>query len=535
MPRILIVDDNFDMLDTLEHLFSFYQFDVLKAVNGKQGVEAAEKHLPDIILLDADMPVMNGFEACKILKKKRKTRQIPVVFLTAKYIDARVRYIFFLVVFFELLIVIAVFGLIIALIFAMFPKSVFAIWAQIPIAVILGRAIYKKGLSVKWSTAIAVGVMYITALVGSWIPIAIPDLAGMPATGIWIIVLLVYVFIAATLPVTTLLQPRDYINAWQLFIVMGLLVFGIIASVFAKDLNIVAPAFNLKPQGAPPIIPFLFITIACGAISGFHALVSSGTSSKQLSRPQDALFIGYGSMLLEAVLATLVIVAVCAGIGLAYKTGEGQVLKGVLAWKHHYLSWEASQGLGSKIKAVVIGSANMIETFGIHKTFATVLIGLFIASFAGTTLDSAARIQRYVVSELFVSLNIKFMLNKYAATSFAVVTAAILAFATGANGNGALMLWPMFGAVNQLLAALTLLLLSVYLKKKGKYKYLVAAIPCIFMLIITIWAVLINEIDFVRQANWMLVIINGAILGLSLWVVIETLIVFNKKRNPPLK
>jgi len=455
--------------------------------------------------------------------------------ITAKYIDVRVRYIFFLVVFFELLIVIAVFGLIIALIFAIFPRSVFAIWAQIPIAVILGRAIYRKGLSIRWSTAVAVGFMYITIVIGSFLPITIPDWAGIPATGIWTILLLIYVFIASTLPVTSLLQPRDYINAWQLFIVMGLLVLGIGVSAFAANLSIVAPAFNLKPQGAPPIIPFLFITIACGAISGFHALVSSGTSSKQISRPQDALFIGYGSMLMEAVLATLVIVAVCAGIGLAYKAIDGQILKGTLAWNQHYISWAASRGLGSKINAMVIGSANMIETLGIHKTFATVLIGLFIASFAATTLDSATRIQRYVVSELFLNLNIKFMINKYAASAFAVITAAMLAFATGANGKGALALWPMFGAVNQLLAALTLLLLAEYLKKRGKYKYLVAAIPCVFMLIITIWAVLINEINFIKEANWLLVVINGAVMVLSIWVVVESLIVFNKKRNPPLK
>jgi carbon starvation protein len=312
---------------------------------------------------------------------------------------------------------------------------------------------------------------------------------------------------------------------------MGLLVLGAVVSVFAVDLKIVAPAFNLKPAGAPPILPFLFITIACGAISGFHALVSSGTSSKQISKPQDALFVGYGSMLMEAVLATLVIIAVCAGIGLAYKTVDGQILKGATAWNQHYVSWAASRGLGSKVNAMVIGSANMIETLGISKTFATVLIGLFIASFAGTTLDSAARIQRYVVSELFLNLNIKFMINKYAASGFAVVSAAILAFVTGANGKGALILWPMFGAVNQLLAALTLLLLAEYLKRKGKYKYLVTAIPCGFMLIITIWAVFINEINFIKEANWLLVAINGAVLVLSIWVVIESLIVFNTKKE----
>jgi carbon starvation protein len=130
--------------------------------------------------------------------------------------------------------------------------------------------------------------------------------------------LLVYAFIASVLPVTTVLQPRDFINSHQLIVALALLTLGVIFTGFGGRLDIVAPAVQLSPPESPPMWPFLFITIACGAISGFHSLVSSGTSAKQVRTEQDSLFVGYGSMLMEGVLATLVIIAVSAGIGLGY-------------------------------------------------------------------------------------------------------------------------------------------------------------------------------------------------------------------------
>ncbi|MCP4715726.1 MAG: carbon starvation protein A, partial [Deltaproteobacteria bacterium] len=198
--------------------------------------------------------------------------------ITAAYISPRVRYIFFLIIFLELLIVIAIFGLVIAVIFKMYPGAVFPVWMQIPIAITLGYAFCKKNAGVTRATLIAVIIMYITVALGQVMPFSMPDL-GLPPTGLWTILLLIYAFIASCLPVTTLLQPRDFINAWQLFIAMGLIVLGILVSGLSGDLSIVAPAVNLHPEGAPSILPFLFLTIACGAISGFHSLVSSGTSS----------------------------------------------------------------------------------------------------------------------------------------------------------------------------------------------------------------------------------------------------------------
>lgn len=442
---------------------------------------------------------------------------------SARYISKQVRYIFYWVIFLELLIVIAIFGLVIAIVFSIFPSSVLPVWLQIPIAVTLGYWVYRRRGSIMIGTIAAVLAMYATVVLGSHIPFEMPDLAGMPATGLWTILLLIYAFVASTLRVTTLLQPRDFINAWQLTIAMGLLVLGVVASGLAGRLEIVAPAFNPGASGAPPIWPFLFITVACGAVSGFHSIVSSGTSAKQLDIETDSLFVGYGSMLMEGALATVVLIAVMAGIGIAYDAGDAGILSGTAAWQHHYASWQASSGLGSKISAVVIGSANMMSSIGIPEQIGIAIIGVFIASFAGTTLDTAVRLQRYVIEEIGKDIGLPSIGNRYIATTLAVLTAALLAFVSGADGKGALTLWPMFGGVNQLLAALALLTLTSYLRSKGGKGYLVTMIPCIFMLVMTIWAVACNEINFIGQSDWLLATINGGTLLLSIWMVIESL------------
>ncbi len=473
---------------------------------------------------------------------------------TAKYINNRTKIFFFIIVFLELWIVISIFGLIIAIIFKMYPASVLPVWLQIPIAMTLGYLIYKKSRNITLSTLIAVAIMYITVILGNYFPIEMPDFINIPSTGVWTIILLVYVFFASVLPVTTLLQPRDYINSYQLIIAMALLIIGIIISAFSHNLQLVAPAIQFSPAEAPPMLPLLFITIACGAISGFHSLVSSGTSSKQVSNEKDSLFIGYGSMLMEGALATLVLIAVAAGIGMGYNTETGETLFGVQAWASHYSSWNAAGGLESKITAFVDGAANMIGSSGIPREISIVIMGVFVASFAGTTLDTATRIQRYVISEILRSpspnksiprplpkgkgekpipsgdgegsrdearLVSTIFSNRYFITFLVVASAAILAFATGADGGGALKLWPLFGAVNQTLAALALIIVTLYLKSKGGIKWLVSGIPAIFMSIITLWATIMNQLEFYGEHNLLLQIINAIIIIIVVWITIE--------------
>jgi len=445
---------------------------------------------------------------------------------TAKYVNDRTKFLFFLIVFLELWIVIAIFGLVIAIIFSMYPQSVLAVWVEVPIAIFLGYLIYKKGKNAMTWSIYAIIAMYVCVFLGPYLPFKMPAIAGIPSTGVWTIILLTYAFIASVLPVTTLLQPRDFINSHQLVIAMALLVLGVIVTSFGGNLEIVAPAVQMSPAKAPPMWPFLFITIACGAISGFHALVSSGTSAKQVRDERDSLFVGYGSMLMEGTLATLVVIAVAAGIGLGYTTKAGETLSGVAAWTTHYSSWAAAAGLGSKISAFVDGAANMIMTLGIPKQFTLAIMAVFVASFAGTTLDTATRIQRYVIGELGNNIKLPVLNNRWVGTAVAVVTALILAFATGADGKGALKLWPLFGAVNQTLAALALIIITLYLKARGGLKWMVAGLPAIFMSVMTIWAVIMNQFKFGAAHNMLLQVINVVILLIALWIVAEGVIKF---------
>ncbi len=444
---------------------------------------------------------------------------------TGKYISPRTRFLFFLVVFLELWIVIAVFAMVIAIIFQLYPASVFPVWMEIPIAMLLGYMVYKKGANITIWSIVAIIAMYVTVIIGVFFPINMGTVMGIPPIGVWAIILLVYAFIASILPVTTLLQPRDYINSHELLVAMSLLVIGVFVSAFSGRLDLVAPAVQMHPAAAPPMWPFLFITIACGAISGFHSLVSSGTTSKQVSDESDALFVGYGSMLMEGALATLVVIAVAAGIGMGY-VKDGITLTGINAWTTHYSSWAAAAGLGSKLDAFVRGSANMIAAVGIPAKWALAIMGVFVASFAGTTLDTATRIQRYVVSELFLDLKVKIFRNRYFSTFVVVLTAALLTFATGADGKGALKLWPLFGAVNQTLAALALIVITLYLRKRGKRGWLVAGLPAVFMSFMTIWATVMNQSSFMKSGNALLYIVNAIVIIIVVAIVIEGIIAF---------
>lgn len=439
--------------------------------------------------------------------------------VTGVVMNRHLRIMFFIIVFLALLIVIAVFGLVIAVLFSMYPQSVFPVWMEIPIAMLLGWFLYRRGTGLIKSTALAVGAMYTTVALGHYLPIAMPTIAGVPPTGVWTVLLLIYAFVASTLPVTTLLQPRDFVNAWQLFIAMGLMILGV---VFARP-DMVAPAYNPSPTDAPPIVPFLFITIACGAISGFHSLVSGGTSSKQIASEPDAQMVGYGSMLTESFLAVLVILACGAGLGIAYTAQDGSLLSGTAAFGHHYAAWGAAQGLGSKVAAFVVGSANMVSSLGIPRELAIIIMGVFVASFAGTTLDTATRIQRYVITELATDFSVKPLTNRYIATALVVLTAAGLAFYNGASGSGALTLWPLFGAINQLLAGLALIIVSFYLRQLGR-NCLYTLVPAVLVLIFTSWSLVITLGDMYAAGNVPSVAIGAIALVLELWLAVEGLL-----------
>jgi len=357
------------------------------------------------------------------------------------------------------------------------------------------------------------------------------------------------------LPVWTLLQPRDYINSLQLISALALIVLGLLAAAFfgftpsgedsSQALEFVAPAFQMHPEGAPMIFPFLFITIACGAISGFHCLVSSGTSSKQLKCETDARFVGYGSMLTEGFLATLVILACGAGLGLGLMK-DGVLLTGEAAWQAQYASWSAAGSLGAKVGAFVNGSANFLQALGLSAAVSVALMGVLVASFAGTTLDTACRLQRYVVQELAATLGggpFALLQNKHGATIFAVVIATAMAAVPpgGAEwsfdnaGKGGLILWPLFGATNQLLAGLSFIVITFYLWRRGRTVWFLV-IPTVFMLIMPLWA-MIHQL-FVSpgwlvadKPDYLLGGIGLATIALEIWMIIEALRLFPRAKG----
>ena len=482
--------------------------------------------------------------------------------IAGRVLNPRVRLLFLLILFLALTIVLAIFGLVIAAVFKQYPQTIFPCLVQIPIAVVIGVVLHRKGVDLLVPSLLALGCMYLAVIFGgigllgelnAW-------LSSLPVMT-WVVILLLYSYVASVLPVWTLLQPRDFINSLQLLTALGLVVVGLFAAAIlggapAVDgaarpaLELVAPAVQWKPEGAPMIFPFIFVTIACGAISGFHCLVSSGTSSKQLKCETDAQFVGYGSMLTEGFLATLVILACCAGLGLGVEQ-EGVTLLGDEAWASRYASWGAAKGLGAKVGAFVDGSANFLKALGISAGVATALMGVLVASFAGTTLDTACRLQRYVVQELAGTFQrggegagpAAILSNKHGATIFAVVLAGAMAalpvgdaaWTWAAAGKGGLILWPLFGATNQLLAGLAFLVISFWLWRRRLPVFFVA-LPMVFMLIVPAWALVIQLEGFFGSAsgaepNWLLVSIALATLALEAWMVIEAVLLWPRARG----
>jgi carbon starvation protein CstA len=655
----------------------------------------------------------------------------------------RVRYIFLGTLIVGLWIVLAIFGLVIAAVLKQFPGAIFPFLFQIPLAVVIGIFVHRRGRSIFGPSIAALILMYASVFFGDFGPLHAINvwLAAQP-TWAWTLGLLAYAYVASVIPVWVLLQPRDYINALQLLTALGLLVGGIVvAGLFGGivepvvstggevlraaervPLEIVAPVVDWNPPGAPPLIPILFITVACGAISGFHCLVGSGTTSKQLSCETHARAVGYGSMLTEGFLATLVIIACAAGLGLgvtkqipwvsqgtstnttggrflsttAYapipradgetdhlttmrvwrgeageksdehlihsgarlfpaewgKFGGGGTmggddvrnmafvlfgdmeppdgfvnldtpgdllggddretlddgtllaeptrdrvhLTGQLAFLKQYQSWSAAGSLSSMVGAFVDGAANLIASLRIPREMAVALMGVLVASFAGTTMDTACRLQRYVIQELSGGLlpktigpacavcgydlrgstsaetrcpecgnadrfvpegervviaskatpfnPFRWLTTVHGATLFAVVSAAGLAalpapgqsWSLASAGSGGLMLWPLFGATNQLLAGLAFVVLVAWLRETKRKKWF-ALPPMALMLVIPAWAMVWQAFvgddstpSWFAQKNWLLVSVATVALALEAWLVIEAVVMWRGKK-----
>jgi len=434
--------------------------------------------------------------------------------LSEDVIGKRTRALFMVVIFLVLLMVNAVFGVVIAGAFVNTPNAVFPAWSAIVVALIIGQLIHRN-FNLTILSVLGVLALYCSIYVGSVFPIELPQgMMGLSANANWIIILFIYASIASMLPVWVLLQPRDFINGMQLFVGLFLL-YG---AVFLSLPDISAPAFNdMMTEDAPSLVPLLFVTIACGAVSGFHGIVSSGTSSKQLDKETDARFVGYFAALGEGSLALITIVAV-SGAALAASPE---------IWHEIYDKY-GTAGAGTFIQ----GGAQMITNgWGIPVSVSSTLLATMVALFAGTTMDSGVRLQRYIIQEWGEIYGIPLFKKGFAATLIAVTCCLLLAFgAGGASGSGGLTIWPLFGSTNQILAGMTLLVLSVMLIKLGRpARY--TLLPMIFVLITSCWAAVIKLMEFWEASNWLLVVIDIVVLVTSLLVILEAVSVISKFRK----
>jgi carbon starvation protein len=433
--------------------------------------------------------------------------------LTEDVVGKRARSVFMVVIFLLLLMVNTVFAVAIAKLFVSFPSSVLPAWSAIAVALVIGYVIYRRGVGLLWPTLIGLALLYWAIYVGTVAPIELDDGAfGLAANAQWIVFLFMYAALASLLPVWLLLQPRDYINGLQLFIGLGVLY----VAVLILSPSVIAPAFNDHvPEGTPPLIPLLFVTIACGAISGFHGLVSSGTTSKQLDKETDARLVGYLGAVGEGSLALATIVVTTAGFAT------------LAEWQGLYAKFG-----GGSLDAFVNGGANIIAGgLGLPRELAVALLTVMAVLFAGTTMDTGVRLQRYIIQEWANIYSLPWLSNHYLATLAAVGGCLALAFGVGgASGAGGLIIWPLFGTTNQLLAGLTLLVISVMLVKLARPVWY-TLLPLVFLLTMTIFALLYQLMDFYRAGQWLLLGLDAVVLVAAILVALESLSVFMRERQ----
>jgi len=365
-------------------------------------------------------------------------------------------------------------------------------------APLIGFFLYKKQRNVLLVGLFALIIGVFSIIIGIVFPVTL-DLH------IWMTLLTFYVIIAAGIPVWVLLQPRDFTNSLLLYLGICFLFAGILVGGFL-GIKLQAPAFNISggTNILGPIWPFLFITVACGAISGFHTLVVGGTVSKQISRESDAKRVGYGGMILESLLAVLVILTVAGGLDFAtYNNIVNPAAKGAI---------------GNPILAFSLAMGTLLnKSLGIPVAGGTVLGILMIEGFIITTLDTAVRLNRYLFEELWAIIMKKppKIFKSYIFNASLSAGLMLLLCYT----NTFKQIWPLFGSANQLLAALSLIVVSVWLAKRKKASFF-TILPAVFMMATTIyslWQMLVKQ--YMPEHNYSLSITAILLILLSAGVI----------------
>lgn len=399
-----------------------------------------------------------------------------------------------------LVLILAAFLVIVAKTFEAKPEVAMASCLFILLALVFGVSIYKLKLNLAVGTVVGVLLLFLCIYLGMQFPIQM-SMAG------WVWVLMGYIFIASVVPVWVLLQPRDYLNSFLLYFLLLGAFFGIVVT---------NPVIRLEPyrgfsQDIGYLFPILFVTVACGAISGFHSLVASGTTSKQLYKETDARPIGYGAMLIESLLAVIALIAAAA-----------------LSQREY--GYFMSGGGGGPVALFANGVGGFMAKLGIPVDTAVSFAALTVSAFALTTLDTGTRLARFSFQEFFASKENdtgtrKWLTNRFVGTLVSV----------GAGGGLALSgqwkaIWPLFGAANQLLAALALLAVTIWLRNKGTANWFVRY-PMYFMYIMTNCALLLLLWKNVKVGNYFLSFCALLLLGVSVSMVVHALKALRKNRK----
>lgn len=406
-----------------------------------------------------------------------------------EYIGRSGKRVFLIFTWFMLILVVAVFARAVGSTFVKEPAAATSSFLFILLALLFGQAVYKLRTPLGLASAVGfAGLLGSVALGVRW-PLALPY-------EVWLGILFVYVFAASVTPVWALLQPRDYLNAFLLYMVL----IGGVAGILVRNPTIRFPQVTAFRTDLGTLFPVLFVTVACGAISGFHSLVGSGTTSKQLNKETDAKLVGYGGMLIEGVLAVVALITA------------------VTLLQSDYAAAVTAEG-GGPIGVFASGVGSFIAVLGVPEKTGVTFAALAISAFALTSLDTATRLGRFVFQET-MDMHVRsdrfgWMSNRFAGTLVTVVAAAVLTF----SGTGA-ALWPLFGSANQLLAALVLLAVTVWLaklkKKRGFMLY-----PMFFMFGVTLTALVLLMIRNFSTGNFLLAVLGVILFGVAVALVVE--------------
>ncbi|MFT4890799.1 MAG: carbon starvation protein [Halobacteriales archaeon] len=438
--------------------------------------------VPALIWIAVGNPILGSVHDFLSLSTSLRHKGKSIGYVMGEYVGERGKDMLLWFAFLTIILVVAVFALVVAIVFNAYPSAATASILYIGLALVFGVYLYQLDLPFVPGTVVFVALVFVSVGVGMEYPLTLatgktapaflPTIAGSANISVWVPVILIYSFVASVLPVWTLLQPRDYLSSFLLYTGVGGTLLAVIVGTFlASDpgtLEIGIHAWNGFMAGsfAKPLFPLLFVTIACGTISGFHSLVSSGTTAKQLNRETDARLIGYGGMLMEGLLATTALITLAvAGI-----TVEGG-------------------GVGQALPNFATGGGIILSTVGIPESYGAPFMALVMVSFLLTSTDTALRLGRYMFEEIVgtpeTSLE-ETASNKYVNAGFQSVLAFVLV-ASGTWGD----LWPLFGSANQLLASLALLTATVWLANWKPNKQLISSgVPSVLMAVITVSALL---------------------------------------------